>query len=72
MTSYLTNCLKKGIKSGEFIQVPVTATVSLMIAMFNGLLRQRSLPLEAVKGLKKASIDFCRRSLVEKTDAAKP
>jgi hypothetical protein len=57
--------LKKGIKSGEFIQVPITSNVGLMIAMFNGLLRQRSLQLEAVKGLKKASIDFCRRSLVK-------
>lgn len=68
LTSYLTDCLKKGIKSGEFIQVPVTATVGLMIAMINGLLRQRSLQLEAVRNMKKTTIDFCKRSLVKKIE----
>ena len=72
LISYLTDCLKKGVNSGEFIQVPVTATVGLMIAMINGLLRQRSLQLEAVRNMKKTTIDFCRRSLVKKTNAAKP
>ena len=70
LTSYLSDCLKKGVKRGEFVQVPITATVGLMVAMFNGLLRQRSLQLESIKGLRKASIDFCRRSLVKTTDDA--
>ena len=52
-------------ESVQFIQVPVTATVGLMIAMINGLLRQRSLQLEAVRNMKKTTIDFCRRSLVK-------
>jgi len=65
LTSYLSDCLKKGIKSGEFIQVPITATVALMVAMINGLLRQRSLQLEAVRNIKKTTVDFCRRSLVK-------
>ncbi|MFC1815738.1 TetR/AcrR family transcriptional regulator [Thermodesulfobacteriota bacterium] len=66
LITYLTNCLKKGIKSGEFIQVPITATVGLLIALFNGLLRQRSLQLESIKGLKTTAIEFCERSLVKK------
>jgi len=46
LKAYLTDCLKKGIKSGEFNRVPVPETVHLLIAMINGLTRQRGLRLE--------------------------
>ncbi|MEA1948099.1 MAG: hypothetical protein U9N83_12460 [Thermodesulfobacteriota bacterium] len=55
----------KGIKSGEFNKVPVAATVSLLIAMINGLLRQRCLKLEHMAGLKEEAVKFCKRSLVK-------
>ena len=61
----LTDCLETGIASGEFHPVPVVETVNLIIAMINGLLRQRGLKLEEVKGMKAAAVAFCRRSLVK-------
>ncbi len=43
LKEYLKDCLEKGIKSGEFNQVPVYETVNLLIAMINGLIRQMGL-----------------------------
>jgi len=65
LTSYLTDSLKKGINAGEFNKVPVVPTVSIIIAIINGLLRQRGLKLEYMKGLTKEAVEFCQRSLVE-------
>ena len=65
LTSFLADCLEKGIETGEFNKVPVTETVSLLIAMINGLIRQRGLKLEHMAGLKQEAIEFCRRSLVK-------
>ena len=65
MTSFLVDCLEKGIETGEFNKVPVTETVSLLIAMINGLIRQRGLKLEHMAGLKQEAVEFCRRSLVK-------
>jgi len=64
LTQYLTDCLEKGIKCGEFTPVPVAATTGLLIAMVNGLLRRRGLKLDRIGGLKEATVAFCRRSLV--------
>jgi AcrR family transcriptional regulator len=66
LTCYLAGCLKQGIQTGEFNKVPVTASVNLLIGMINGLLRQRSLRLEAVRGMKDVTVEFCRRSLVKR------
>ncbi len=65
LASFLADCLGKGIETGEFNKVPVTETVSLLIAMINGLLRQRGLKLEHIAGLKQEVVEFCRRSLVK-------
>lgn len=65
LTSFLTDCLEKGIKSGGFNKVPVETTVSLITALINGLLRQRGLKLERMTQLKEEAIEFCRRSLVK-------
>ena len=46
LKAYLTDCLKKGIKSGEFSKIPVPGTVHLLIAMINGLIRQRGFTLK--------------------------
>jgi AcrR family transcriptional regulator len=65
LTNFLTDCLEKGIKAGEFYHVQVPSTVSIVIAMINGLLRQRGLKLEHTASLKEAAVDFCRRSLLK-------
>jgi AcrR family transcriptional regulator len=65
LKAYLTDCLEKGIKSGEFNRVHVYETVNLLIAMINGLLRQRGLHFEEKKGMRDVTVDFCHRSLVK-------
>ena len=64
LKAYLKDCLEEGIKSGEFNRVPVPETVNLLIAMINGLTRQRGLHLEEKNGMRDVTVDFCRRSLV--------
>ena len=65
LKAYLTDCLKKGIETGEFNRVPVPETVNLLIAIINGLTRQRGLRLEEKNGMRDVTVDFCRRSLVK-------
>jgi AcrR family transcriptional regulator len=65
LKAYLNDCLEKGIKRGEFNRVPVSETVNLLIAMINGLIRQRGLHLEEKDGMRDVTVDFCRRSLVK-------
>ena len=64
LKAYLTDCLKKGIKSKEFNRVPVPETVDLLITMINGLTRQRGLQLKEKEGMRDVTVAFCRRSLV--------
>ena len=64
LNNYLTACLEAGMATGEFHTVPVHATVNLIGAMLNGLIRQRGLKFEEVEGIKETAVDFCRRSLV--------
>ena len=65
LKNYLTGCLEAGIATGEFHAVPVDATVNLIVAMLNGLIRQRGLKFDEVKGLEETAVEFCRRSLVK-------
>ncbi len=65
LTNYISDCLKKGIETGEFDSLPTEATSGLIIAMVNGLLRRRSLKLDGIQGLKETTVEFCRRSLVK-------
>ncbi len=63
---YLTQCLERGMASGEFIQVPVRETVYIIISMINGMIRQYSLlQSERCTNAKDVAIDFCRRSLLD-------
>lgn len=64
LARYVSGCIEMGIETGEFYPVPVEATAGIIIAFINGLLRRRGLKLDQVIGLKEASVDFCRRSLV--------
>ena len=65
LKNYLTECLAAGMTSGEFHTVPLDATVNLIVAMLNGLMRQRGFKLQEAKGLKETTVGFCRRSLVK-------
>ena len=65
LKAYLTDCLKKGIKSGEFNRVPVPETVNLLVTMINGLTRQRGLRLKEKNGMRDVTVNFCKRSLVK-------
>jgi len=65
LNSYLRDCLQKGIETKEFNEVPIQETVALLIALINGLLRQRSLNRALLKQMKKTTIEFCQRSLVK-------
>jgi AcrR family transcriptional regulator len=64
LNTYLTGCLEAGMATSEFHTVPVHATVNLIGAMLNGLIRQRGLKFEEVEGIKQTAVDFCRRSLM--------
>lgn len=66
LTSYLRKCIKDGIASGEFKTMPVGETLTILMALLNGIIRQRTLKLNARRGMKKATVDFCRRSMVKK------
>ena len=64
--SYLTDCLRDGMKSGEFIEVPVQETVNMLIALINGLIRQQIRKMDNLSGVKDAAVAFCRRSLLKR------
>jgi AcrR family transcriptional regulator len=64
--SYFSDCLKKGIASGEFAKVPVEGTVNILTLLVKEILRQQSFSAKADKKTIQAVIDFCRRSLVAK------
>ena len=59
---YLSNCLKKGIQTGEFEKVPVKETTNTLRMMIDGILRQKD--FKVGKKMLETAIDFCRRSLV--------
>ncbi|MBL0716022.1 MAG: TetR family transcriptional regulator [Desulfosarcina sp.] len=64
---YLTQCLDRGIASGEFIPVPVKETVYVLISMVNGMIRQYSLlNANRYENVKDVAVDFCRRSLLNR------
>lgn len=56
--------LEKGVAAGEFHPVAVDATANLLIAMLNGLMRQKVAGMDRLEGVEAATIEFCRRSLV--------
>lgn len=62
---FLTQCLRRGIRSGEFERVPVLQTVNLITLMIRTLIRQRAMGMETVPGMKEAAVGFCKRSLVK-------
>jgi hypothetical protein len=65
LTNYISDCLKKGIETGEFDSISTEATSGLIIAMVNSLLRRKKLKLDGIQGLKEITVEFFRRSLVK-------
>ncbi len=63
LSGYITGCLERGVRTGEFRPVPVAATTGLLLAMVNGLMRRKSLKLDEIDGLLGAVLDFCRQAL---------
>ena len=63
LSDYINGCLARGIKKGEFIKLPVLETTHMLIALINGLLRQRVFQLVDTDGVQEATINFCKRSL---------
>ena len=63
--SYLTRCIETGVKKGEFRKVPINETVHLIMALLNGLIRQKAYQFEAVPEMKNIALEFCRKSLIE-------
>mgnify|MGYP001110665747 CR=1 FL=1 len=62
--AYLSECLERGIASGEFAPVPVRETVQVLISLINGMNRQRSLlAVVGAEGFTEAAVAFCHRSL---------
>jgi len=66
--TYLTGCLNDGIRSGEFINVPVQETVNMLIALINGLIRQQVHKMDNLNGVKNAAVAFCKRSLIKDSE----
>jgi AcrR family transcriptional regulator len=65
LEGFLTHCLRRGIRSGEFKRVPIPQTVSLITMMIRTLIRQRAMGMETAPGMKEAAVGFCKRSLVK-------
>jgi AcrR family transcriptional regulator len=64
LVDYLSSCLKKGMKTGEFVKVPIKETAGLIVVLIYGLMRQDEMGIEYVKSLRAEAVDFCRRSLL--------
>ena len=65
LENYLGDCLKTGIEKGEFHDIPIKESVSLLYGMIIGIVRQRGLLLNTRRGMSAATVEFCRRSLVK-------
>jgi AcrR family transcriptional regulator len=64
LLGYLTRSISEGIGSGDFEQVPVAETAILILSVINGIVRYSRMNMDPKKNLKKAAVDFCRRSLM--------
>ena len=56
--------IKQGVDLSEFRPVDVNATANMLIALLNGLMRQRLVAMDDLEGVVSATIDFCRQALV--------
>jgi AcrR family transcriptional regulator len=66
LKTVLREILERGSASGEFVQVDIDATSNMLIAMFNGLMRQQIAGLADLNGVERGTINFCWNALVKK------
>ena len=64
LKSKLGKILDRGMASGEFVPVDIDATTNMLIALFNGLMRQQVAGMDSLKGVEGATIEFCRKAFV--------
>ena len=60
---YFSECLERGIETNEFRELTVSGTANMLVALTNGLLRQKIFNLADTDSVREATIDFCRASL---------
>ena len=65
LTQYISRCLQNGMRKGEFVAMPLKQTTTLILAMIVGVLVNQNSEATNKASLKKAAIEFCRRSLVK-------
>jgi len=65
LLGYLTRSVSEGIETGEFEEVPVEETAILILSVINGIVRYSRMNPDPEKNLRKAAVDFCRRSLMK-------
>jgi AcrR family transcriptional regulator len=64
LLGYLTHNISEGIYSGEFDNIPAEETAILILSVINGIIRYSRINPEPNKNLRRAAVDFCRRSLL--------
>lgn len=66
LNEIVSGLIQDGVDSGEFHTVPVALTANLLIALLNGLLRQRAIGKADDRGIRQVAAEFCRRSLLKR------
>jgi AcrR family transcriptional regulator len=64
LLGYLTRNISDGVGSGEFENVPTEETAIMILSVINGIVRYQNMNQDPKKNLRKAAVDFCRRSLM--------
>jgi AcrR family transcriptional regulator len=64
LLGYLTRSLSEGAESGDFARVPAKETAILILSVINGIVRYSKMNPDPGKNLRRAAVDFCRRSLI--------
>lgn len=65
LLDYLTRSLSEGAKSGEFARIPAEETAIMILSVINGIVRYKKLNGNSKNNLRRAAVDFCRRSLMK-------
>jgi AcrR family transcriptional regulator len=66
LKAILGKILERGIASGEFIKIDIDATTNMLIALFNGLMRQQIAGMDELEGVERGTLEFCRSALSAK------
>ena len=64
LLGYLTRSLSDGAESGEFARIPVEETAIMILSVINGIVRYQKMNPDPAKNLRRAAVEFCRRTLM--------